>query len=71
MRASRFLRQRAQLNRSRYAVRMIASEVLPSLVRAMQTMNDANFQLPAEGGDFRDEYAEGLAEFDRWLAAHG
>ena len=40
MRASRFLRQRAQLNRSRYAVRMIASEVLPSLVRAMQTMND-------------------------------
>ncbi len=30
----------------------------------------ANFQLPAGGGDFRGEYAEGLAEFDRWLAAH-
>lgn len=30
----------------------------------------ANFQLPAEGGDFRDEYADGLAGFDRWLAAH-
>ena len=30
----------------------------------------ANFQLPASGGDFRVEYAEGLAEFDRWLAAH-
>lgn len=40
MRASRFLRQRAQLNRTRYAVRMIATEVLPSLVRSMQTMND-------------------------------
>ena len=40
MRAPRFLRQRAQLNRSRYAVRMIATEVLPSLVRSMQTMND-------------------------------
>ena len=40
MRASRFLRQRAQLNRSRYAVRMIATEVLPSLVNTMHTMND-------------------------------
>lgn len=40
MRASRFLRQRAQLNRTRYAVRMIATEVLPSLVASMQVMND-------------------------------
>ena len=40
MRASRFLRQRAQLNRSRYAVRVIATDVLPTLVSAMQTMND-------------------------------
>lgn len=40
MRASRFLRQRAQLNRSRYAVRMIATEVLPSLVKSMHMMND-------------------------------
>lgn len=40
MRASRFLRQRAQLNRTRYAVRMIASEVLPSLVASMHVMND-------------------------------
>lgn len=30
----------------------------------------ATFQLPAHGGDFRTEYAEGVAEFDRWLAAH-
>lgn len=40
MRASRFLRQRAQLNRTRYAVRMIATEVLPSLVASMHVMND-------------------------------
>lgn len=30
----------------------------------------ATFQLPAHGGDFRTEYAEGVAEFDRWLDAH-
>ena len=30
----------------------------------------ANFQLPARGGDFRSEYAEGVADFNRWLAAH-
>lgn len=40
MRASRFLRQRAQCNRPRYAVRAMASEVLPSLVDSMRTMND-------------------------------
>lgn len=40
MRASRWLRHRAQMNRTRYAVRVLASEVLPSLVGTMQTMND-------------------------------
>ena len=40
MRASRWLRHRAQMNRTRYAVRALASEVLPSLVGSMQTMND-------------------------------
>ena len=40
MRASRFLRQRAQMNRTRYAMRALVSEVLPSLVDSMQTMND-------------------------------
>ena len=29
----------------------------------------ANFQLPAEGGDLRAEYAEALSEFDRWFAS--
>ena len=28
------------MNRTRYAVRVLASEVLPSLVGSMQTMND-------------------------------
>ena len=40
MRASRWLRHRAQMNRTQYAVRVLASEVLPSLVVSMQTMND-------------------------------
>ena len=40
MRASRWLRHRAQMNRTRYAVRALTSEILPSLVGSMQTMND-------------------------------
>jgi hypothetical protein len=40
MRASRWLRHRAQMNRTRYAMRGLVSEVLPSLVVSMQTMND-------------------------------
>ena len=40
MRGSRFLRQRAQMNRTRYAMRALASVVLPSLVDSMQAMND-------------------------------
>ena len=40
MRASRWLRHRAQLNRTRYAVRVLVSEVLPSLADSMQVMND-------------------------------
>ena len=40
MRASRFLRQRAQMNRTRYAMRDLVSEVLPSLAGSMRTMND-------------------------------
>ncbi len=40
MRASRWLRHRAQANRTRYAMRALVTEVLPSLVDSMQTMND-------------------------------
>ena len=40
MRASRWLRHRAQINRTRYAVRLLVSDVLPSLVGSMQMMND-------------------------------
>ena len=40
MGASRWLRQRAQLNRTRYAMRVLVSDVLPSLTESMQTMND-------------------------------
>ena len=40
MRASRYLRQRAQMNRTRYAMRALESVVLPSLVDSMRTMND-------------------------------
>ena len=40
MRVSRFLRQRAQMNRTRYAMRALASVVLPSLVDSMQAMNE-------------------------------
>ena len=40
MRASRWLRHRAQDNRTRYAMRALVTEVLPSLVDSMQTMND-------------------------------
>ena len=40
MRASQSLRRRSQMNRTRYAVRLLVSEVLPSLVGSMQMMND-------------------------------
>ena len=40
MRASKWLRQRAQTNRTRYATRLLVTEVLPSLVGSMQRMND-------------------------------
>jgi hypothetical protein len=39
MRSSRWLRQRAQMNRTRYAVRVLASDILPSLIGSMQTMS--------------------------------
>jgi hypothetical protein len=39
MRTSRQLRQRAQMNRTRYAVRLLASEILPSLIGSIGTMN--------------------------------
>ena len=39
MRTSRSLRHRALANRTRYAVRLLTSEVLPSLVESMQTMS--------------------------------
>lgn len=38
MRASRLLRHRALRNRTRYAVRAIAFEVLPQMIDAMKTM---------------------------------
>ena len=40
MRASKWLRQRAQMNRTRYATRLLVTEVLPSLVDSMRVMND-------------------------------
>ena len=40
MRASKWLRQRAQMNRTRYATRLLVTEVLPSLVDSMRLMND-------------------------------
>ena len=40
MRASKWLRRRAQMNRTRYATRLLVTEVLPSLVSSMQLMND-------------------------------
>ncbi len=39
MRASTWLRHRAQMNRTRYATRILATDVLPSLVQSMQVMN--------------------------------
>ena len=40
MRASKWLRQRAQMNRTRYATRLLVTEVVPSLVDSMRLMND-------------------------------
>lgn len=40
MRSSRWLRQRSQMNRTRYAVRVLVADVLPSLTGSVQTMND-------------------------------
>lgn len=40
MRASKKLRHRAQMIRTRYAVRLLVSEVLPQLVDSMRTIAD-------------------------------
>lgn len=52
-RASKFLRQRALMNRTRYSMRALVTEVLPSLVGSMRLMHDT---LRIQGSTLQREF---------------